>query len=63
MTINNNKTEKIAHRLELSAENIRNDATDQFLEYSATHHIKASGEIAINASNRIDIKAAQVKTN
>lgn len=63
VTINNNKTEKIAHRLELSAENIRNDATDQFLEYSATHHIKASGEIAINASNRIDIKAAQVKTN
>jgi len=61
--INRNKTENIAKRLKVMAENILNEAQDQYLEYSTTHHIKASNIIAINADSLIDIKASQVKTN
>lgn len=61
--VNGNKDERITHRLQVNAENIRTEATDRLLEYSSTHHMKASQDLAVNASNRIDIKASQVKTN
>lgn len=63
ISVEENKDEQIAHKLQLTAENIRTEAKDKILEYSSTHHMKASQDLAINASNRIDIKASQVKTN
>lgn len=61
--IEENKDEEITHKLQLTAENIRTEAKDKLLEYSSTHHMKSSDTLALNAGNRIDIKAAQVKTN
>lgn len=61
--VNDNKDEKIAHKLQVSAENIRIEAQDKLLEYSTTHQQKASDEMAMNAGNRIDIKATLVKVN
>ena len=61
--INENKDEQIAHKLQITAENIREEARDKLLQYSTTHHQKASDSIAINANNRIDIKAGKVKVN
>lgn len=61
--VEENKDEEIAHKLQLTAENIREEAKDKLLEYSTTHQMKASDTLAVNAANRIDIKAAQVKTN
>lgn len=61
--VEENKDEEITHKLQTTAENIRTEAKDKLLEYSSTHHMKASQDIAVNASNRIDIKASQVKTN
>lgn len=63
ITIEENKDEEVAHKLQITAENIRTEAKDKLLEYSSTHHMKASQDLAVNASNRIDIKASQVKTN
>ena len=63
VTVEENKDEQVAHKLQVTAENIRTEAQDKLLEYSSTHHMKASDSLAVNASNRIDIKAAQVKTN
>lgn len=59
--IGDNKDEQIEHKLQLTAENIRTEAEDQLLEYSKTHHMKASDQTAINAGTRIDIKAGIVK--
>ena len=59
--IGDNKDEQIEHKLQLTAENIRTEAEDQLLEYSKTHHMKASNEAALNAGSRIDIKAGIVK--
>lgn len=61
--IEENKDEEITHKLQTTAENIRTEAKEKLLEYSSTHHMKASQDLAVNASNRIDIKASQVKTN
>lgn len=61
--IGDNKDEQIAHKLQITAENIREEALDQLLEYSKTHHQKAEKEMAINAGSRIDIKAGMVKVN
>lgn len=61
--IEGNKDEQISHKLQLTAENIRTEAKNQLLEYSTIHHLKANAEMALNASARIDMKAAQVKTN
>lgn len=61
--IGDNKDEQIAHKLQLTAENIREEAKDQLLEYSTTHHIKAGDSAAMNAGSRIDIKAGVVKVN
>ena len=61
--VNDNKDEQIAHKLQTTAENIRTEAQLSLLEYSTTHHQKASATMAINASERIDIKANKVKVN
>lgn len=61
--VNDNKDEQIAQKLQVSAENIRLEAQDKLQEYSTTHQQKASDEMALNAGNRIDIKAALVKVN
>lgn len=61
--VNDNKDEQIAHKLQITAENIREEAQDKFLQYSTTHQQKASDDMAMNAGNRIDIKASQVKVN
>ena len=59
--IGDNKDEQIEHKLQVTAENIREEAKDQLLEYSTTHHMKASDSAALNAGSRIDIKAGVVK--
>ena len=61
--MDDNKDEQIAHKLQITAENIREEATDQLLEYSKTHHAKADKEMALNAGSKIDVKAAIVKVN
>lgn len=61
--VNDNKDEQVAHKLQVTAENIRMEAQNKLLEYSTTHHQKASDDMAINAGNRIDIKAGVVKVN
>ena len=61
--IGDNKDEQIEHKLQLTAENIREEAKDQLLEYSKTHHAKADNEMALNAGTKIDIKAGIVKVN
>ena len=61
--INDNKDEQVAHKLQVTAEDIREEAYDKLLQYSTTHHQKASDSMAINAGNRIDIKANTVKVN
>lgn len=61
--VNDNKDEQVAHKLQVTAENIRMEAQDKLLEYSTTHHQKAENDMAINAGSRIDIKAGVVKVN
>lgn len=61
--VNDNKDEQVAHKLQVTAENIRMEAQDKLLEYSTTHHQKAENDMAINAESRIDIKAGVVKVN
>lgn len=61
--INDNKDEQIAHKLQITAENIREEAKEQLLEYSKIHHMKANDTAALNAGSRIDIKAGTVKVN
>ncbi len=61
--INENKDEQIIHKLQITAENIREEAQDKLLQYSTTHQQKASETMAMNASDRIDIKAGTVKVN
>lgn len=61
--INDNKDERIVHKLQLTAENIRTEAQEKMLIYSKTHHQKADDDMAMNAGKRIDIKAEKVKVN
>jgi uncharacterized protein involved in type VI secretion and phage assembly len=61
ITIGDNKNEKIAHQLQLTAENIREEAEEKFLEYSTTHEQKASDSMKLNSENTIDIKSGVVK--
>lgn len=61
--VNDNKDEQVAHKLQTTAENIRVEAQEKLLEYSTTHHQKAENDMAINAGNRIDIKAGVIKVN
>jgi Rhs element Vgr protein len=63
VSIGDNKDEQVEHKLQITAENIREEAKDQLLEYSKTHHAKADKEMALNASTKIDIKAGVVKVN
>ena len=59
--IGDNKDEKVEHKMQLTAENIRTEAKDQLLEYSTTHHMKAEDQMALNSGSRIDIKSGVVK--
>lgn len=61
--VNDNKDEQVAHKLQVTAENIREEAHNKLLQYSTTHHQKASDTVVINAGSRIDIKANIVKVN
>lgn len=61
VTVNDNKDEQVAHKLQLTAENIRAEAQDKLLQYSTTHQQKASDTMAINSGSRIDIKSGIVK--
>lgn len=63
INIGDNKDEQIAHKLQISAENIRIEADEKLLEYSTDHQQKASGSMNINAANEIDIAASNVKVN
>ena len=63
INIGDNKDEQIAHKLQVSAENIRIEADEKLLEYSTDHQQKASGSMNINAANEIDIAASNVKVN
>ena len=59
--VGDNKDEQVEHRVQLTAENIRTEVSDQMLDYSNTHHIKAGKDVAINSGTRIDIKSGIVK--
>lgn len=59
--VNDNKDEQVAHKLQVTAENIRVEATDHLLEYSNVHQQKANDSMAMNSGNRIDIKSGIVK--
>ena len=61
--IDDNKDEQVKHKLQVTAENIRVEAQQKLMEYSTTHHAKAQNDMALNASAKIDIKAAIVKVN
>lgn len=61
--IGDNKDERIIHRMQTLAENIRVEAGNKLLEYSTTHNIKTSQNIAIDGGTLAEIKAMQVKTN
>ena len=61
--VNDNKDEQVAHKLQVTAENIREEAKQSLLEYSTVHHQKANATMAINAGTQIDIKANKVKVN
>ena len=63
ITVNDNKDEQVAHKLQVTAENIREEAKQSLLEYSNIHHQKANATMAINAGTQIDIKANKVKVN
>lgn len=63
VSIGDNKDEQVAHKLQITAENIREEAKDKLLEYSTTHQMKADDSAAMNAGSRIDIKAGVVKVN
>lgn len=59
--INDNKDEQVAHKQQVTAENIRIEATENLLEYSNVHQQKANDSMAMNSGNRIDIKSGIVK--
>ena len=61
--IDDNKDEQVAHQLQVTAENIRIEATEKLLQYSDVHQQKANDSMVMNAGNRIDIKAGTVKVN
>ena len=61
--VDDNKDEQVAHQLQITAENIRIEAKEKLLQYSDIHQQKANDSMAINAGNRIDIKAGTVKVN
>lgn len=61
--VGDSKDEQVEKKIQVSAENIRVEADKQIMLYSETHHQKAESEMAINAGQKIEIKAATVKTN
>lgn len=63
IAIGDSKDEQVENTVQLTATTIRTEASDQLLEYSDTHHQKATSSIGINAGMSIDIKATNVKIN
>ena len=63
VTVNDSKDEQVANDLQVSANNIREEAKNELKEYSTSHDIKASNAVAINANATIDIKGGMVKVN
>lgn len=61
VTIHDNKDEKVDHKLQVTAENIRIEAEEKLLEYSDVHQQKANDSMAMNSGKRIDIKSGIVK--
>lgn len=61
--VDDNKDEQVAHQYQVTAENIRIEATEKLLQYSDVHQQKANDSMVMNAGNRIDIKAGTVKVN
>ncbi len=61
--VDDNQDEQVAHKLQITAENIRTEAKMKLMEYSSIHHQKANATMALNAGSQIDIKAGKVKTN
>lgn len=61
--VDDNKDEQVAHQLQVTAENIRIEAKEKLLQYSDVHQQKANDSMAMNAGNRIEIKAGTVKVN
>lgn len=61
INVNDNKDEQVAHKLQVTAENIRIEAHEHLLEYSNVHQQKANDSMAMNSGNRIDIKSGIVK--
>lgn len=59
--IDDNKDEQVEHKLQVTANIIREEARDQLLEYSKTHNMKAEDQTVINSGTRIDIKSGIVK--
>lgn len=59
--VNDNKDVQVVHKLQVTAENIRMEATENLLEYSNVHQQKANDSMAMNSGNRIDIKSGVVK--
>ncbi len=58
-----NKDETISEKYQLTAQNIREEASDKFLLYSQTHEQKADGSMKLDGGKQIDIKATLVKIN
>lgn len=61
--VEDNKDEKVANKLQVTADTIRIEAKSKLMEYSKTHHQKADIDMAINAGSKIDIKAAITMIN
>lgn len=61
--IYDNKDEQVAHNMQVIAENIREEAQNKMLLYSTIHQQKAMMEMALNAGDRVDIKANKIKVN
>ncbi len=58
-----NKDERVVNKLQITAESIRVEAEDKLLLYSTDHEQKAASTMALNAAQRIDIKASETKIN
>lgn len=59
--VGDSKDETIEHQLQVKAENIREEAEKDMLQYSENHNIKASDTATIGSGSKIDIKSGIVK--
>ena len=58
-----NKDESIAEKYQLTAENMRTEASDKMLIYSKTHEQKADKEMKLDGGNGLDLYASNIKIN